>query len=91
QQYALDKYENGTWTTLIERTFNAAINDETGVNRLRVERDGEQIRLYVNGVLLDSISDSSYLIDQEASLCSISGAEANVAARFDNFTYSQLP
>ncbi len=92
QQYKLFKLQDGAWSDLTSwGPSNPAINDETGVNHLRVERDGEQIRLYANGTLLVSLNDSSYLSDQEVSLFGMSWTKPNVAVRFDNFTYRQLP
>lgn len=91
QQYKLLKLADGAWVDLTAWAVNSAINDETGVNRLRVERDGAQIRLYANGTLLTSLSDSSYLGNQELSLFGMSWTEAPVAVRFDDFTFSELP
>ncbi|MDX9953014.1 MAG: hypothetical protein RBT75_02915 [Anaerolineae bacterium] len=91
QQYKLLKLVNGAWVDLTAWAVNPAINDETGTNRLRVERDGAQIRLYANGTLLTSLSDSSYLGNQELSLFGMSWTETPVAVRFDNFTLSELP
>lgn len=91
QQYKLFKLVDGAWVDLTAWVVNPAINDETGTNHLRVERDGAQIRLYANGTLLTSLSDSSYLSDQELSLFGMSWTEAPVAVRFDNLTFSELP
>lgn len=91
QQYKLLKLADGAWVDLTAWAVNSAINDETGVNRLRVERDGAQIRLYANGTLLTSLSDSSYLGNQELSLFGMSWTEAPVTVRFDDFTFSELP
>ncbi len=91
QQYALLKLDGDTWTNLTGWAVSPAINDETGTNHLRVERDGEQIRLYANGVLLNSLADSSYLGNQEMSLYAGSWTEAPVAIRYDNVTFGELP
>jgi len=91
QQYKLFKLTNGIWSDLTAWTVDPAIIDETGANHLRVERDGALIRLYANGTLLTSLSDSAYLSDQELSLFGMSGTEAPIAVRFDNLSYSELP
>jgi|GEM_PF-1935626 len=91
QQYALFQVEGSTWTPLVGWTVSAAINAGAAANHLRVERDGEQIRLYANGVLLNSLADSSYLGNQEMSLYAGSWTEAPVAMRYDNVTFSELP
>lgn len=91
QQYGLWKFAAPTWTPLVNWTTSASIYAGTATNRLRVERDGEQIRLYANGVLLNSLSDASYLGNQEMSLYAASYGEGSVAARYDNFTFGELP
>ncbi|MBN1180203.1 MAG: hypothetical protein JXD18_13410 [Anaerolineae bacterium] len=91
QEYGLWKFDTDTWTALVNWTTSASINAGTATNRLRVERDGEQIRLYANGVLLNSLSDASYTGNQEMSLYAACHGDAPVAARYDNVVFGELP
>ncbi len=85
--YGLWKFlkATGEWPTLIGYTPSPAINQGTGTNRLRVERQGSQIRLYVNGQSLASVSDSSFTGNLGVGLLGGSYDEAPIEARFDNF------
>lgn len=90
-QYGLWMFDTDTWTALVTWTASPAINPGMAINHLRVERDGEQIRLYANGVLLNSLSDASYMGNQEMSLYADSRGDVPVAARYDNVVFSELP
>jgi YVTN family beta-propeller protein len=91
QDYGLWKETPSGWTTLVDFTYSPAINAGTATNHLRVERDGAEIRLYANDVLLASLSDSSYLGNLLVGLYVESGDSVPVAARYDNFVFRQLP
>lgn len=91
QQYALFKVSGATWTPLVNWTVSPAIHAGAATNTLRVERDGETIRLYANGVLLRELSDTSYVGNQEMSLYAGSWNQAPVAMRYDNVTFCELP
>jgi len=91
QQYALFKASGATWTPLVNWTVSPAIHAGVAPNTLRVERDGETIRLYANGVLLRELSDASYVGNQEMSLYAGSWNQAPVAMRYDNVTFCELP
>jgi|GEM_PF-3072858 hypothetical protein len=58
--YNLSMYENDEFSELIEWTPSPLIKGQNEVNRIGVEVDSGLIRLYVNGRLLDEISDSTF-------------------------------
>ncbi|MEI9477004.1 MAG: M4 family metallopeptidase, partial [Deltaproteobacteria bacterium] len=61
-QYSLWKYTAGTPTSLVSWTTSSAINTDPGSwNVLKVVVSGPSISIYVNGTLLDSVSDATYL------------------------------
>lgn len=91
QQYRLLKRSASGWTTLITYTSSAAINAGATTNQLRVERDGDQIKLYVNDILLNSLVDSSYLGNLGVGLYASSYEDLPLAVRYDNFCFSELP
>ena len=92
QVYLLEKnYMNGTWVTLIDWTGSAAINLDTP-NHLRVDRVGTLIRLYINGVQVNTATDASFTgTGRDAGVRVYSGNSAPVDTRFDNFSATCLP
>lgn len=64
--YAIGKYQSGaSQITYLneggEYVFSEAINQESGSNRLRATCIGSELTLSVNGVLLDSVSDPTFV------------------------------
>ncbi len=64
--YAIGKYQSGTSQITYlneggEYTFSEAIDQESGANRLRVTCIGSELTLSVNGVLLASVSDPTFV------------------------------
>jgi hypothetical protein len=94
QEYLLNKRSlDGTWTTLIDWTYNAVINPGTASNHLRVDRIGTSIHIYVNSVLVATFSDSSFTgSGRDAGVRAYSYDAVPVDMRFDNFkvTYATL-
>jgi hypothetical protein len=64
--YSLDLYKKNDRKTLIDWTDSPAIKGQGKVNHLRVETEGDRIRLFVNDTLLDEISDDSFRKGQVA-------------------------
>jgi len=58
--YSLDLYKQNDRQALIDWTDSPAINGPGQKNHLRVEAVGDRIRLFVNGTLLDEISDDTW-------------------------------
>jgi hypothetical protein len=55
QQYLLEKRDmDGTWTTLLAWTYSSAIQQGIATNHLQSVREGEDLRLTVNGAHLAS-------------------------------------
>ena len=90
QQYGLWKHTASGWSTLLGSTFSSYINAGTATNHLKVERRGSEVKLYVNGHLLTTVSDSSYLGNLPVALYADSLSLTPVTARFDNFSFSEL-
>jgi photosystem II stability/assembly factor-like uncharacterized protein len=91
-RYAVQKYDNGTWTYLTVDADEGdpwvdslALNADATANLLRVRRLGDEIRLYANGVLLDRIVDNSFAGNDFAGVINWSAWGANAIASFDNF------
>ena len=65
QQYALQKFDQGTWTNLTSGNGgpfvpHPAVLPGVNANRLKVRRDGSEILLFVNGRFLEAFDDSSF-------------------------------
>ena len=58
--YSLDLYTKDGRQALIDWTDSPAIRGQGQPNRLRVETEGDRIRLFVNQTLLDEVSDSTF-------------------------------
>ncbi len=82
-RYGLDVYENDELTTLIDWTDSSEINGTGEANRLRVETEGSVIRLFVNGELLEEISDDTFA-DGEMALAVNTFDEGDATVTFDN-------
>lgn len=58
--YSLDLYKDDQLTKLIDWTNSPTIKGAGQTNTLRVETEGDTIRLYANDELLDEISDATF-------------------------------
>ena len=90
QQYKLQR-NDGNWVDLIPYTYSSYINPLSEHNRLKVVRDGANIRLYVNGHYLNSYSDSTYTGYLWPGLYAGSGSTSPVWLRYDDFTVWTVP
>jgi hypothetical protein len=86
QEYYLRRYDRGSWVTLIPSTYSPFINSGYSHNRLKVMREGSQIRLYVNDHYLVSYPDSTYTGERMVGVIARSMSEAPVWLRYDDFT-----
>jgi len=86
QEYSLRRRDGDSWVTLIPCTDSSYINFNQAHNRLKVTRDGSQIRLYVNDHDLASYADSTYTGTRRVGIYASSGPESPVWLRFDDFT-----
>src|SRR6266508_2712449 len=82
-RYELDVYKNDEPITLIDWTESSAIKPVGELNTLRVETNGDTIRLYVNDELLDEVSDST-IANGKAALVVNTFDDPNVTVKFDN-------
>ncbi len=81
--YSLELYTNNKQQTLIDWTDSSAIKGQGATNRLRVETEGQRIRLFVNGALLDEISDET-LSKGDIAVAVHTFAKGDAVFRFDN-------
>ncbi len=87
QSYAIWKYQSG-WYRLCSGT-STNINTAGAVNRLRIERIGSTISLYVNNVFVDNTSDNSFTGGLAG--LAIWAVSENGEARFDDFEVKRIP
>ncbi len=81
--YNLEMYENNEVQTLIDWTDSPEIEGKGQLNRLRVETEGDRIRLYVNDKLLDEVSDDTFT-EGSIALAVNTFDEGDAAFLFDN-------
>ena len=93
QKYLLDKRSmNGSWNALIGWSDAPIINTGTQTNRLRVERVGSAIHLYINDTWVNTAYDSSFISPgRDVALYVDSYDQAPLDVRFDNFHADCLP
>ncbi|MBC7262633.1 MAG: hypothetical protein H5T63_11560, partial [Chloroflexi bacterium] len=81
---------DGSWTTLQDWTYSSAINQHYGTNRIRVDRIGMTIHIYINGTMVANITDSSFTgPGRDAGIRAYSYSDVPADARFDNFRASR--
>lgn len=64
--------------------YSGAVSTGAAVNRLRVERNGAQIKAYANGQLLATVNDAAYTGSGHIGVYAGAG-QPDLDARFDNF------
>ena len=87
--YSLAVYRAGQQQMLLDWTASPAINGRGQPNRLRVENDGDRIRVYANGILLGEASDTSLRAGQIALAVSTFG-QGGAIVQFDTLTVRSL-
>jgi len=88
-RYELEVYKDDKPTTLAEWTESSAIKHVGELNTLRVETQGDTIRLYANDQLLDEVSDST-IANGKAALVVNTFDDPNVTVKFDNLVVRGL-
>ena len=91
--YAVQKRDGNTWTDLTNDGFGGAwifspvISQGQATNVLKARRLGDEIRVYVNGVLLNQLFDNSFAQNGYAGVANwyAYAAAATARARFDDF------
>jgi hypothetical protein len=84
QRYAIMRRDT-TWVPLIPWTYSPEVFPYGTTNRLKVERQGAQITVYVNNELLQTIVDGTYSGEIQTGLYAQADAQSAATARFDNF------
>ncbi|MBX7150624.1 tetratricopeptide repeat protein [bacterium] len=84
--YLYGKWENGTYSSLIQWTASSYINKYNSLNKLTVEKSGDQLKLYINDHLVEQ-TNYEYPKGSEV------GFALNTKARveFDNLLVKQPP
>jgi hypothetical protein len=90
--YAIFRRENGGDVQVITENiegmvFSPVINTGGQVNRIQAECRGDELSLYVNGKLLETVTDNA-ISQGDVGLGAGSGPEGNTRVQFDNFTVS---
>ena len=81
---------DGSWIVLVDWTYSSAINQGGGTNHIAVERIGSAIKLYINGIQVANITDSSFLgPGRDAGFVAHTYDDAPIDVRIDNFSASQ--
>jgi hypothetical protein len=62
--YNLERFDNGTWQTIINWTPSSAIRGEGQPNTLRVVTSDDRIGLFVNGIWLEEARDRAFASGQ---------------------------
>jgi hypothetical protein len=84
--YVMWRYDgNGVWAAL-DFGFSSAIEQGAATNVLAVERNGNGIRAFVNGVELIDLTDSKHTGVLGVGLTAVSFDQAPLDVRFDNYT-----
>lgn len=91
QDYSLYYWDGLNWETIVPWTGSAYINPGTASNKLKVERDGSQLTLELNGNVLGTwaggkITGPTYT----AIMSSPYNGDPTSDARFDNFRVSPI-
>lgn len=80
----------GSWITIQDWTYSSAINLDYGTNRIRVDRIGTAIRVYINGAMVANVTDGSFTgPGRDAGIRAYSYWDVPVDVRFDNFRASK--
>ena len=88
--YSISKYVAGEYFNLSEETFVAtdSVNQGNAINHLRADCVGSTLTLYINGQLVDSVTDGDYT-SGDVGLLAGSYDEAGADVVFDNFIVYQ--
>jgi hypothetical protein len=88
--YTIEKLENDEWETLADWQQEPEIRRDGDTNRLTLMRQGSTIRLYVNGIFMEQVEDSSFATG-EVGVVAGSGNAEQAEIMLDNFRLWQLP
>lgn len=73
------------WEYIIEYTTAAVINPDDETNHLRVIKNGDEITVFVNSVLLATANDQGFNDDPGVGLFIVMKEEVPASVRYDNF------
>jgi hypothetical protein len=59
-QYSVRKLDGGEWSDLVAAADSPLVQGQSNVNMLRVDAEGSDFTIYLNGETLTSFSDASY-------------------------------
>lgn len=91
QEYGLWRFDGKEYHTIIPITPSWAIKVGSATNRLRVIREGNQITLEVNGVILGTWTDGNISGKTSVGILSTPYYKEPISdARFDNFVVNKL-
>ena len=91
-KYNLSSYDGTNFTTIVDYTKSTAIlSGSNQTNRLGVMARGSEIDLYVNGVSIQQVNDSTYATSGVFGVFIASQATANFTYEMDEIDYWVLP
>jgi len=88
--YTIWRYASGSGWRRLAFGYSPFINPSYTTKRLKVDRDGASIRVYLDGHLLASLTDGSYTGSRHVGLYAAAYDSPNVDIRFDNFVVYPL-
>jgi hypothetical protein len=89
-RYVIWHYDShGNWHRL-KWDYSEYLNGLTASNEIQLIRNGEQVKFYANGHLIHKLDNKKITRLGSVGLITTANDNANVDARFDNFTVSSL-
>jgi hypothetical protein len=89
QEVRLEMWRDGRWTTLASSAIPVGVVVPGAIDRLRVEADGAELRMFVNGMRVLDASDTSLTAPGIIGL-SLIAAQAPESVYFDNLRIEAL-
>ncbi len=87
--YSVYRYDHGYWYQLRKESASGMF-DFPATNRLKVERRGSQIKLYINSVLMDTIIDDNFMGYRKLGLIATLPSPSEANGYFDNYTVYEV-
>ncbi len=81
--YVINRFENGEWISLTDWKSSPLVNTGFGTNVVEVEGIGSLYKFYINGVLVETLSDDAFSGGTIGVIVS-SYSEPDVSVAFDN-------
>lgn len=90
QSYAVFRRSGDDWLPVVDWSVSPSIHQGDATNRLRLERSGSQLTIYVNENHLASVADSAYTGALRVGLYAEVDESTPIATRYDNLLITKL-